>query len=47
MSDIQTVPVSIAENISTASDSTKYTLPNSKTKSKKVKLRESVETFDT
>ena len=43
MSDIQTAPVRIAENISTASDLSKDTLPN-KTKSKKVELRESVET---
>ena len=43
MSDIQIAPVSIAENISTASVLPKDTLPN-KTKSKKVELRESVET---
>ena len=43
MSDVQTAPVSIAENISTASDLPKDTLPN-KTKSKKAELRESVET---
>ena len=47
MSDIQTIPVSMAENISTASHSPKHTLPNNKTKSKNVKLRESVETSDT
>ena len=47
VSDIQSVPVSIAENILTASDSPKHTLSNNKTKSKKVKLRESVETSDT
>ena len=47
MSDIKTVAVSIAENRSTASDSPKHTLPNNKTKSKKVKLRKSVETSDT
>ena len=46
MSDIQTVPVSTAENISTVSDSPKHTLRNNKTKSKKVKLRESVGTSD-
>ena len=47
MSDIRTVPVSIAENILTASDSPKHSLPNNKTKSKKLKLRESVETSET
>ena len=47
MSDIETVLVSIAENILTASYSRKHTLPNNKTESKKVKLRESVETSDT
>ena len=47
MSDIRTVPVSIAENILTASDSPKHTLSNNKIKSKKVKLRESVETSET
>ena len=46
MLEIQTVPVNIAENISTTSDSPKHTLSNNKTKSKKVKLRESVETSD-
>ena len=46
-SDMQTVPISIAENISTASDSPKHRLPNSKSKSKKVKLRKSVEISDT
>ena len=35
-SDMQTDPVSIAENISTARDSPKYTMPNQKTKSNKV-----------
>ena len=35
MSDIQTVPASIAENISTVSDSPKHTLSNNKTKSRK------------
>ena len=47
MSDIRTVPVSIAENILTASGSPKHSLPNNKTKSKKLKLRESVETSET
>ena len=47
MLDIQTVPVSIAVNISTASASPKHILPNNKTKSKKVKLRESVKSSDT
>ena len=42
MSDLQTVPVSIADNISVASVLPKHTLPNKKNKSKKVKLRESV-----
>ena len=46
-SDIQSVPVCIAENILTANDSPKHTLSNNKTKSKKVKLRESMETSDT
>ena len=35
-SGMQTDPVSIAENISTARDSPKYTMPNKKTKSNKV-----------
>ena len=47
MLETQTVPVNIAENISTTSDSPKHTLSNNKTKSKRVKLRESVETSDT
>ena len=43
MSNLQTVPVSIADNISVASVLPKHTLPNKKkNKSKKVKLRESV-----
>ena len=42
MSDLQTVPVSIADNISVASVLPKHTLPNKRNKSKKVKLRESV-----
>ena len=47
MLQIKTVPVNIAENISTTSDSPKHTLSNNKTKSKKVKLREPLETSDT
>ena len=39
MSNIQTVLLSIAENISTSNDSPKDTLPNNKINSKKVKLR--------
>ena len=39
MSNIQTLLVSIAENISTLNDSPKDTLPNNKINSKKVKLR--------
>ena len=39
MSNIQTLLVSIAENISTSNDSPKDTLPNNKINSKKVKLR--------
>ena len=39
MSNIQTLLVSIAENISTSNDSPKDTLPNNKINFKKVKLR--------
>ena len=39
ISNIQTVLLSIAENISTSNDLPKDTLPNNKINSKKVKLR--------
>ena len=47
MLETQTVPTNIAENVSTTSDWPKHTLSNKKTKSKKIKLREFVETSHT
>ena len=44
MLETQTIPVTIAEKLSTTSESPKHTLSNKKAKSKKVKLREFVET---
>ena len=47
MLETQTIPITIAENVSTTSESPKHTLSNKKTISKNIKLREFVETSHT